>query len=104
MTLASPYFTRFLGQAVGLLALLGTSPLAPIQTIRYVRTDGTHTTPATATSTTNLQGAINASASGDQVLAGVMEQVSLPLRTNNGGLLVIVSTFTQYQHIKLLTF
>lgn len=57
--------------ALSLFLLLGTSLLAQAQTIRYVRTDGNNTNPATATtwatSTANLQGAINASAAGDQV-------------------------------------
>ena len=50
---------------------VGNSQTVLAQTIRYVSSTGTNTNPATATSwassTTNLQGAINASASGDQV-------------------------------------
>lgn len=56
---------------LSLLLLLGTSLVVQAQTIRYVRTDGPNANPATATtwanSTANLQGAINASAAGDQV-------------------------------------
>jgi predicted outer membrane repeat protein len=54
------------------------------QTTRYVSTTGTNTTPASATSwatsTTNLQGAINASASGDMVwvAAGVYKPTDNP--------------------------
>ena len=77
MTLSLPSFTRSWLPAVSLLLLLlGTSLLAQAQSnatpaIRYVRTDGTNASPAAATSwatsTTDLQGAINASAAGDQV-------------------------------------
>ena len=72
MTLSLASFTRFGVRPLGLLMLLlGTSLLAQAQTIRYVRTDGTNPNPATATtwatSTPNLQGAINASAATDQV-------------------------------------
>ena len=71
MTLSLPPFTRFLVHAVSLLVLLGASLLAQAQTIRYVRTNGTNPNPAAAitwaTSTTNLQGAIDASIPGDQV-------------------------------------
>ncbi|GAB4031824.1 hypothetical protein GCM10028774_10670 [Spirosoma jeollabukense] len=51
--------------------MLGIGLLAQGQTIRYVRVNGTNNNPAMATtwstSTTNLQGAINASNPGDQV-------------------------------------
>ena len=64
--------TRQLTLRFLLLTLLINSALvATAQTIRYVSPSGTNTNPTTATSwassTTNLQGAINASASGDQV-------------------------------------
>ena len=53
------------------MVLLLSSLSSLAQTIRYVSATGTNNTPATATSwatsTTNLQGAIDASASGDQV-------------------------------------
>ena len=71
MTLSLLFFTRF--RAVSLL-ILGAGLLAQGQSnaaIRYVRANGTNNNPATATtwatSTTNLQGAINASNPGDQV-------------------------------------
>ena len=54
-----------------LVNLLSFSYRSPAQTIRYVSTTGTNTNPATAiswaTATTSLQGAIDASAVGDQV-------------------------------------
>ncbi len=54
-----------------LLGLLFISTTLPAQVTRYVSTTGTNNNPATATSwatsTTNLQGAINASASGNEV-------------------------------------
>ncbi|HEY0110976.1 MAG TPA: right-handed parallel beta-helix repeat-containing protein, partial [Fibrella sp.] len=77
MTLSLPSFTWFWLRPFSLLLLLlGAGLLAQAQSnatpaIRYVRTDGTNADPATATtwatSTTNLQGAIDASAAGDQV-------------------------------------
>ncbi len=71
MTLTLPFLTRFPVLAVSLLLLLGANLLAPAQTTRYVFTTGTNTNPASATSwatsTTNLQGAIDASVAGDQV-------------------------------------
>ncbi len=61
---------RFL-PALSLFWLLVAGLTAQAQTIRYVSTTGTNATPATATSwatsTTDLQGAINASSANDQV-------------------------------------
>ena len=70
-SLASRCFVGYNLFLLGCL-LLGLSVLPALgQTTRYVTTTGTNASPATATtwasSTTDLQGAINASASGDQV-------------------------------------
>ncbi|GAB3542391.1 choice-of-anchor Q domain-containing protein [Spirosoma fluminis] len=88
MTHSLPSFTRYLVRALNLLVLLlSVSLLAQAQTIRYVRTDGANANPATATtwatSTTNLQGAIDASAAGDQVwvAAGTYKPTSTADRT-----------------------
>jgi len=55
----------------GLQLFFFANPIAHAQTIRYVSATGTNSNPTSATSwatsTTNLQGAINASAAGDQV-------------------------------------
>ncbi|QJD79750.1 beta strand repeat-containing protein [Spirosoma rhododendri] len=76
MTHSLPSFSRLGLRMLSLLLLLGTSLVVQAQSnatpaIRYVRTDGPNANPATATtwanSTANLQGAINASAAGDQV-------------------------------------
>ncbi|MBD2705187.1 right-handed parallel beta-helix repeat-containing protein [Spirosoma sp. BT702] len=72
MTISLSFALRFGQWTVSLLVLmLGASLLVQGQTIRYVRVNGTNNNPATATtwgnSTTNLQGAINASNPGDQV-------------------------------------
>lgn len=69
------------------LVLLLCGQLAQAQTTRFVSTTGTNTNPATATSwatsTTNLQGAINASASGDEVW--VARGTYTPTQDINGG-------------------
>ena len=64
------YFTHLIVSVV-LLSLLGSSQSAFAQITRYVSTTGTNSAPASATSwataTNNLQGAIDASVSGDAV-------------------------------------
>lgn len=80
-------YRYWLGVVACLLLSAGLPPAAQAQTIRYVSTTGTNNTPATATtwaaSTTNLQGAINASASGDQVwvAGGTYKPTGPPDRT-----------------------
>lgn len=70
-----------------LSVLLLFGQLTQAQTTRYVSTTGTNSNPATATSwvtsTTNLQGAINASASGDEVW--VARGTYTPTQDINGG-------------------